>query len=121
MQIATEKQQKRHQQSLESLVRNRWRYTGLYALLTGLNLQTIFEKRSQWSSLFLPSITTGIPLWHHIWVNILSVVMFPLLIANLWMRVHHIRREQVLAEQEALQKTEPPPERVWPPPPVSET
>lgn len=84
-----------------------------------MNLQTIFEQRSQWPSLFVSPIAAGLPIWHHIWVNIFSVVMFPLLTVNLWMRVHSIRREQLAVKQEALQKATTPPDGVWPPPPVS--
>ena len=119
MYIASGKQIKQHQRYLESLVRNRWGYTASYFLMAGMNLQVIFEKRSQWPSLFVSPITAGIPLWHHIWVNIFSAVMFPLLVAYLWVRVHNYRREQLAAEQEALQKAAMPTEGVWPPAPQS--
>ena len=118
MRIVTEEQQKRHQQYLDSQVRNRWAWTGLYVLLVLEFIQSVFDKRAQWPHL-LHYPFAFVPFWDSIWVNIFGLIMFPLLTVNLWMRIYDIRREQLAAEQEALRKAVMPTDGVWPPPPVS--
>ena len=117
MRIATEQQQKRHQRYLESQVRNRWAWTGLYTFFILQSVLRIFDKRAQWPHLFHYPFAF-VPFWGSIWVNFVSLVLFPLVIAQLWVRVHNYRREQIAAEQEALWKAATPTAGAWPPPPV---
>ena len=97
---------------MESLVRNRWVYTGLYAFVMLESVLRIFVKRAQWPHL-LHYPFSFVPFWGSIWVNIFSLVLFPFAIAKLWMRVHNYHRKQLAAEQ----KVAPPMDGVWPPPP----
>ena len=118
MRIATEKQQKRHQRFLEKQLRNRWAYTALYSFWVLESIQRIFVKRAQWPHLLHYPFSL-VPFWGSIWVNIFSLVLFPFIITQLWLRIHNYRQEQLAAEQEALRKAASPTDGVWPPPPQS--
>lgn len=117
MQIATEKQQKRHQRYLESQIRNRWAYTAAYVLVMGTSLDSIIKKRSQWPHLFQTPLSLG-PLRHSVWENIFTFVCMSFFLVLFWLRIYRYRRAQFLAEQEALQQAATPTVGVWPPPPV---
>ena len=118
MQIATEKQQKQRQRTLESLTGNRWAFTALYVFFMGTSLDSIIKKRSQWPHLFQVPLSLG-PLWHSVWENIFTFVCMSLFLVLLWRRIYNYRREQLAAEQEALRKAATPVEGVSPPPPQS--
>ncbi len=119
MRIATEKQLKRHQRRLESLIRNRWAWTALYVFMMMQSIVRIFDKRAQWPHLFAYPPSYGVPLWHSVWENILTIALFLFALIGLWWRVHNYRREQLAAKQEALRKAALPTDGIWPPPPQS--
>ena len=117
MRVLTEEQQKKRQHSMEWLIRTRWFVTGVLLFGTALNIPEVFQKRSQFPTLFtLPSI---LGFWgvHSVWVNILCSVIGPLVAVSLWFRVYNYQREQIAAEQEALRKASTQAQGVWPPPP----
>ena len=119
MRTLSEKQQKQHQKQMASLEKMRWWLTFTFLFDSLLNIVTLYEKRSQFASLFSPLSSSGFPIWHHLWVNIYLVIIGPILVFVWWVRIHNYRREQLAAEQEALQKAATPPDGVWPPPPQS--
>ena len=117
MRVLTEEQQKKRQHSMEWQIRNRWAWTALFSFSAGISCLGIFEKRSQWPHLFAYPLSAGIPVWDSVWGNIFGIVVWALLLTQLWMRVHNSRREQIAAEQEALRKASTQAQGVWPPPP----
>ena len=117
MRTLSEKQQKQRQRQMEAQERRRWIFTAVFAFDGFVNAETVFEKRSQLAHLFSPVSSSGFPIWHHLWINIFNAVIAPVLVVQLWARIHAHRREQLAAEQEALRKAAPPTEGIWPPPP----
>lgn len=117
----TKKQQAKRQRSLEWTVRYRWPFTALLTFNLIMGVAEIFEKHSQWSSwstLLRNSFPPGIPVMHSVWANVFGVVVWSVALAQLWMRVHEYRREQLRAEQEkALASASVSQQGVWPPAP----
>ena len=112
-----EKQRERQQRALEWQVRWRWPLTIFILLNIFLSLDVVIEKRSQWPLAFRFILPPGVPIRDAVWVDIFDVVLCTLMLVSLWVAVHNYRRDLLLAEQLALQKTALP-EGVWPPPPV---
>ncbi|MGI4791575.1 MAG: hypothetical protein ACRYFS_22355 [Janthinobacterium lividum] len=117
MRTLSEKHHRQIQQQRASLEKMRWAYTFVFSFDAILNAVTVFDKRSQLPYLFTPLSSMGLPVWHHIWINIFNVAIGPTLVALWWMRFHAYRRDQLAAEQEALRMTSKPTEGIWPPPP----
>lgn len=118
MRTAAEKQQKRHQQYLDSQIRNRWALTASYLFTIAATTGMLLQKRSQWPHLFTHPIPSGKTILDSAWVNVAELALLAFNLFQLWVHVHNYRREQFLAEQEALRKAAMPADGVWPPPPV---
>lgn len=112
MRTLSEKQRKQRQKQMASQEKMRWWITFAFLFDSLLNIVSLYEKRSQFASLFSPLSSNGLPIWHHLWVNIYLAVSGPILVSVWWVRIYRNRRKQLAAEQLALQKAATSPEGV---------